>query len=200
GGSNPPAPIVRLARRPPGTIEGEMPSGRVLAKLLVAALVAALALSLAGAAVAAPTPTTFAVVGYEYAFTSTVGCFAGTATGNAGDTATWSACVQHDPLGSVPTYVNGGSLAMVTRSSTGALDAVTGSFVYHGGTITTINPGASCTNQQYLVTGALQGVATTTTSGGSGNFSVVLTHYRISLFGHCIIYKARVSGTASFAY
>jgi hypothetical protein len=30
--------------------------------------------------------------------------------------------------------------------------------------------------------------------------SVVLTHYRHSIFGHCLIYKARIAGTVSFAY
>jgi hypothetical protein len=169
-------------------------------RLLLAAWIAVVGLSVVGDAGAAPASTTFTVTGYEYAFTSTLGCFAGTASGNAGDSGKWSACVQHDPLGSSPTYVDGGRLVMSTTSPTGALDAVTGNFIYHGGTITTINSGASCTNQQYLVTGALQDIATTTTSGGSGTFSVMLTHYRTSLFGACIIYKAKVSGTASFSY
>lgn len=169
-------------------------------RLLLAALTAVAGLSILGDAVAAPASTTFTVIGYEYAFTSTLGCFAGTASGNTGDRGTWNACVQHDPLGSSPTYIDGGKLVLATSSPSGALDAVSGNFVYHGGTITTINSGPNCTNQQYLVTGALQDVATTTTSAGSGTFSVILTHYRTSLFGHCIIYKARVSGTASFSY
>jgi hypothetical protein len=162
--------------------------------------VAGIGLSIIGDAAAAPASQTFAVIGYEYAFTQTLGCFAGTASGNAGDIGTWSACVQHDPLGSSPTYVNGGKLAMATASPTGTLDAVTGSFAYHAGTITSIDPGANCTNQQYLVTGVLQDVATTTTSDGSGTFSAILTHYRASIFGHCIIYKAKVAGTVGFSY
>jgi hypothetical protein len=89
---------------------------------------------------------------------------------------------------------------MTTRSSGGHLDFATGDFAYHGGRITTIDPGAGCTNQRYRVTGTLENVATTTTSGGSGNFAVTLTHYRYSLFGHCVIYKARVAGTVSFSY
>jgi hypothetical protein len=162
--------------------------------LALAALVAA------RAATAAPASTSFAIVGYEYAFTSTVGSFAGTGSGNAGESAAWNARVEHDPLGSTPTYVNGGSFAMTTRSSGGHLDFATGDFAYHGGTITTIDPGAGCTNQRYRVTGTLENVATTTTSGGSGNFAVTLTHYRYSLFGHCVIYKARVAGTVRFTY
>jgi hypothetical protein len=164
------------------------------------AFVAAAALALPAAATAAPASTTFAVVGYEYAFTQTVGNFAGTGVGNAGDTAFWNTSVQHDPLGSTPTYVNGGSFQMVTRSPSGHIDTVTGTFAYHGGTITTLDPGANCTNQQFLVTGTLQNVATTTTSGGTGSFSAVLTHFRTSLLGRCVIYAARVAGHVTFAY
>jgi hypothetical protein len=58
----------------------------------------------------------------------------------------------------------------------------------------------TCTNQQYLVSDRLQSVETSTTSGGSGRFAVTLTHYRYSLFGHCVIYKARVDGAVSFIY
>ncbi len=71
---------------------------------------------------------------------------------------------------------------------------------YHGGTITTLNAGAKCTNQQYRVSDGLENVRTSTTSGGSGSFVVMLTHYRYSLFGHCVIYKARVSGALSVSY
>jgi hypothetical protein len=164
------------------------------------AVLSVAALALSPAASAAPASTSFTVVGYEYAFTSTVGSFAGTGTGNAGDVAVWNTSVQHGPLGSTPTHVNGGSFAMRTASLSGAFDVVAGTFAYHGGTITTLDPGPNCTNQQYLVTGTLKDVATSTTSGGTGTFSVILTHYRVSLFGHCVIYKARVAGTLSFAY
>lgn len=169
-------------------------------RFLLAALFGVIGLANVGGAAAAPTSTTFNVVGYEYAFTSTVGCFTGTATGNAGDSGTWNACVQHDRLGSVPTYVDGGSVALATSGPHDPLDAVTGTFVYHGGRITTIDPGAGCTNQQYLVKGSLQDVATTTSGGGTGAFTAILTHYRISLFGACIIYKAKVVGTVTFTY
>jgi hypothetical protein len=163
-------------------------------------VVALTALVAAGGATAAPASTSFAVVGYEYAFTSTVGSFAGTGRGDDGDAAAWNARVEHDPLGSAPTYVNGGSFAMTTRGADGHLDFATGDFAYHGGMITTIDPGTGCTNQRYRVTGTLEHVATATTSDGSGNLSVVLTHYRVSIFGHCVIYKARVAGMVSFGY
>ena len=169
-------------------------------KIFVLASVAFAALVLATGASARPASTNFAVVGYEYAFTQTVGSFAGTGTGNAGDTGLWNATVQHDPLGSVPTWIDGGTFAMTTVGSSGHVDFVHGDFVHHGGMIITIDPGANCTNQRFLVTGALDHVATRTTSSGTGTFSVVLTHYRQSILGHCLIYKARVVGAVGFSY
>jgi hypothetical protein len=165
----------------------------------VATLAAVAALTLPAAASARPASTTFAVTGNEYAFTQTVGSFAGRATGNAGDTGLWNARVEHDPLGSQPTYINGGEFQMATARGFSA-DHVTGDFVHHGGQITVLDPGAGCTNQRFLVAGSLDNVTTNTTSGGTGTFSAVLTHYRYSLFGHCVIYNARVAGSVSFAY
>jgi hypothetical protein len=173
---------------------------RHLFRSSLAVLFAIAALAAPSAASAAPTSTSFRIVGYEYAFTQTVGNFAGLGRGNAGDRALWNASVQHDPLGSTPTYVDGGSFQMLTRSPSGSLDTVVGTFTYHGGTITNIRPGTHCTNQQYLVTGTLEDVMTTTTMGGSGDFSAILTHYRRRLLGHCVIYKARVKGSVSFVY
>jgi hypothetical protein len=169
-------------------------------RLLSVAVVAAATLATPVVASAAPASTTFAVRGHEYAFTPTVGFFAGTGAGNAGDAAVWNTYVEHDRLGSEPTYITGGSFAMATRSPSGTLDHVRGTFVYRGGTIETIDPGANCTNQRYMVTGALEGVATNTTAGGTGNVDVILTHYRTRIFGRCIAYRATVVGTASFAY
>lgn len=169
-------------------------------RVLPATLVAVVAFLAPSTAAAAPTSTSFTIVGYEYAFTSTVGSFAGSGSGNAGETAVWNARVEHDRLGSNPTYVDGGSFAMATTTPSGALDFVSGAFAYHGGTITTVNTGANCTNQQYRVSDRLENVRTSTTSGGSGSFAVTLTHYRYSLFGHCVIYKARVSGALSVSY
>jgi len=157
-------------------------------------------LAVPASASAAPASTSFAVTGFEYAFTPTVGLFAGRGTGNAGDRAAWNTYVEHDPLGSTETYVNGGSLQMTTRSPAGTYDWVTGEFVYHGGMITTIDPGTNCTNQRYLVTGALKNVSTSTTSRGKGTFAVTLTHYRASFLGRCVTYSASVVGTVGFVY
>jgi hypothetical protein len=173
---------------------------RASARVALAAAVALGALVTAGGAAARPASTSFSITGYEYAFTQTVGSFAGTGHGNAGDSAAWNTRVVHDPLGSTPTYVNGGTFAMTTVGSGGHVDRANGTFVHHGGTITTLNPGAGCTNQQFLVTGRLSNVSTTTTSGGTGNFRATLTHFRTSILGRCVIYAARVAGTVSFTY
>ena len=169
-------------------------------RLAVTALVAVAALAIPTAASAAPASTSFNIRGFEYAFTQTVGFFAGSGIGTAGDRAAWNTSVEHDPLGSTPTYVNGGSFQMITRSATGRLDFVIGTFVKHGGMIMTIDPGAGCTNQRFLVTGTLSDVATSTTAGGTGAFSVVLTHFRASLLGRCVTYSASVAGTVSLNY
>src|SRR5215210_5217882 len=117
-----------------------------------------------------PVSTSFKIVGYEYAFTSRVGSFAGNGSGEAGGTAYWNATVKHDPLGSNPTYVNGGSFAMTIRGPGSSIDAVVGTFSHHGGRITTLDRGANCTNQKYLVASTLRAVSTPTTSNGEGRF------------------------------
>jgi len=169
-------------------------------RALLVVLVALAAVALPAAASSAPVSTSFKIIGYEYAFTSTVGSFAGNGSGNAGGTAYWNATVKHDRLGSDPTYINGGSFAMAVRGPGSSVDAVVGTFTHHGGKITTLDRGANCTNQKYLVADTLKAVSTPKSSDGSGNFMVTLTHYRHRLLGRCVAYKARVSGTVSFTY
>jgi hypothetical protein len=182
--------------------QGDQKGGSMARSLRLAAtvVVAVAALAIPTAASAAPASTSFTITGFEYAFTQTVGFFAGSGTGNAGDRAAWNTSVEHDPLGSDPTFVNGGSFQMATQSPTARLDFVTGTFVNHEGTITTKDPGDGCTNQRFLVTGTLADVATSTTAGGTGAFSVTLTHFRTSLFGRCVTYFASVAGKVSFEY
>jgi hypothetical protein len=194
----------RFAGPVPGKVRDavEQNGGRPMrrsCRFLVAACSAA-ALAIVPAASAAPGSTNFTVSLAEYAFTSTVGCFAGKGHGNAGDSALADTCIEHDRLGSRPTYITGGWFAMTTRSPSGAIDYVSGSYVYHGGTVTTINPGPNCTNQQYGINGALEHVATSNTSGGSGTFAGTLTHYRTRVFGRCVTYWARVRAGVTFAY
>jgi hypothetical protein len=167
--------------------------------LLVVALALA-AVAPPAAASLAPVSTSFKIVGYEYAFTSTIGSFAGNGSGNAGGAAYWNATVKHDRLGSNPTYINGGSFAMAIRGPGSSVDAVVGILTHHGGKITTLDRGANCTNQKYVVADTLKAVSTPRTSNGSGNFMITLTHYRHRLLGRCVAYKARVSGEVSFTY
>jgi hypothetical protein len=170
-------------------------SWRWLTPLLAVATVV-----LPSAASAAPTSTSFAVTGYEYAFTRSVGSFAGSGSGND-EAAVWNARVEHDPLGSTPTHVNGGAFQLGTLSMGNRhVDYATGTITRHSGTITTLKSGANCTNQEYRVTGALEDVATRTTSRGSGSFQVTLTHSRVSILGHCVIYKASVKGRVTFTH
>src|SRR3954451_25293404 len=171
-----------------------------LPRALLVMLLALTAAAAPAAALSPPVSTSFKIDGYEYAFTSTVGSFAGNGTGDAGGTAYWNATVKHDRLGSDPTYVNGGPFAMAIRGPGSAVDAVVGTFSHHGGKITTLDGGPNCTNQKYLVADTLKSVSTPTTSNGTGSFSATLTHYRRRLLGRCIAYKARVSGTVSFKY
>ena len=89
---------------------------------------------------------------------------------------------------------------MAVRGPGSSVDAVVGTFTHHGGKITTLDRGANCTNQKYLVADTLKAVSTLKSSDGSGNFMVTLTHYRHRLLGRCVAYKARVSGTVSFTY
>jgi hypothetical protein len=182
-----------------GAWSNEVQGGSAVRALF--AIVGAAFVAVAFPAAASPEPIShsFKIVGYEYAFTSTVGRFAGGGTGGAGGTAYWNATVAHDRLGSKPTYVNGGSFAMTVRGPGLSVDAVVGIFSYHGGKITTLDPGSNCTNQKYLVVDTLKNVSTPSTSGGSGTFRVTLTHYRHRILGRCLAYKARVAGTVIFA-
>ena len=173
--------------------------GRAL-RLLGLATVVVATLATPAAVSAAPASTTFAVKGAEYAFTRTLGSFAGIARGNAGETAVWNASVEHDPLGSAPTSITGGSFVMGTKGVATTFDYVQGTFVDGGGAITTIDPGTNCTNQRHLVTGALENVATSTTTNGTGFLQVTLTHYRTRIFGRCLTYRATVVGAARFEY
>jgi hypothetical protein len=167
--------------------------------LLVAGVLSAAALAaLPAAAQAAPASTTFQVQGAEIAFTSTRGTFVGHGVGNAGDRSAWKAVVDHTPLSSLPATITGGRFTMATLGPTSTTDFVVGTFT--GGTIAVVNPGVGCTNQTFDVSGDMGNVTTSTTTGGSGSFDVLLTHYRVRLFGRCVSYAATVTGTASFAY
>jgi peptidoglycan/LPS O-acetylase OafA/YrhL len=159
-------------------------------KILVAAALAALALAAPATAVAAQTYTD-TLTGYEYAFTSTDGRFAGTAAGAL--PGGWEADIRHTQLclSCSPTAtITGGSFSLAT-----AYSLIVGHFTR--GTVQVLNPGAGCTKQTFAVDGRLGGVGRWTAGTGSGTFAVTLTHYRRSILGHCTTYGAKVVGTLS---
>jgi hypothetical protein len=160
---------------------------------LIILLAATLALLVAAPTAIAAQSYSDTVSGYEYAFTSTDGKFAGSASGSL--PGAWNADVQHTPLclSCTPTAtITSGSFSLATTRE-GAPALVSGDFV--GGTVQVTNPGASCTNQTFAVHGILGHVGWWSAGSGSGTFNVTLTHYRRSIFGRCVSYAASVRGT-----
>ena len=160
-------------------------------------LLAALAFLVAPATAAAAQTYSDTISGYEYAFTSTDGKFAGTASGAL--PGTWNADVQHTPLclSCTPTAtITGGSFSLVTTHN-GLPALAVGTFV--GGTVQVTNVGAHCTNQTFAVNGILGDAGWWSSGSGSGTFRVTLTHYRHSILGRCVTYGASVRGTLSLS-
>lgn len=158
-------------------------------------LVAALAFFVAPATAAAAQTYSDTISGYEYAFTSTDGKFAGTASGAL--PGSWNADVQHTPLclSCTPTAtITGGSFSLATTHN-GLPALVSGVFV--GGTVQVTNVGSNCSNQTFAVNGILGKVGWWSSGRGSGIFRATLTHYRRSVFGSCFTYGASVRGTLS---
>jgi hypothetical protein len=149
----------------------------------------AAALSLAAAIAAVPVTTlaatTYSLAGVETFANASTGRFVGLAIASD-DYGTWKATVVHDAL---PTNVgqsaaiSGGSFALdgKVRDLAGTIDS--------GGAITLLAT-STCGKQTYGVTGTL--------STGTAGFTATLTHYRTSIFGHCITYAATVKGFVSF--
>jgi hypothetical protein len=161
-------------------------------RIAAAVLVASLAVLVPVTAGAATKTYRFSISGTEVSATSTTGRFVGTASGSA--LGTWYAEVNHAPLsGGVGAQVaiqSGGSFGMALAQAEPAY-VVSGQF--SGGTITTINPGARCTNQVYAVDGELRNVSV----AGTGHFVATLTHHRRSVLGRCWLYAATVGGTVT---
>ena len=136
--------------------------------------------------------------GYEYWASSAEGKFAGTASGAL--PGSWNAEVQHTALclSCTPTAtITGGSFALATVVHY-LPTIVTGTFT--GGTVQVIDKGLDCTNQAFAVNGVLGDVGTGHSGSGTGNFTVVLTHYRRYVFGSCVTYGASVNGSLSATF
>jgi hypothetical protein len=163
---------------------------------LIIPLVAALALVAPATAAAAQTYSD-TISGYEYAFTSTDGKFAGTASGAL--PGSWNADVQHTPLclSCTPTAtINGGSFSLATTHN-GIPAVVSGAFV--GGTVQVMKVGSHCSNQTFAVNGILGSVGWWSSGSGTGTFIATLTHYRHSVFGICVTYGASIKGALSLS-
>ena len=164
---------------------------------LIVVLVSALALMVASATADAAQTYSDTISGYEYAFTSTDGKFAGTASGAL--PGSWNADVQHTPLclSCTPTAtINGGSFSLATTHN-GIPAVVSGAFV--GGTVQVTNVGSHCSNQTFAVNGILGSVGWWSGGSGTGIFIATLTHYRHSVFGICVTYGASIKGALSLS-
>jgi hypothetical protein len=144
----------------------------------LAVLVAVGVLGVAGAAFASA-QVDLRVVGTEVPpISSTRGTFVGASQGPVG---AWRISIRHQALSTGPTVaVTGGSLLIGLRTGTALRSSVT------GGSVSVRNRGAHCTTQVYAVHVDL----------ADGTFDGILQHHRRSLFGHCLIYVAGISGHA----
>jgi hypothetical protein len=159
--------------------------------VLVGAVVATAFVLLPGVAGAAVS-STYKVSGFEYSATSTEGSFAGRAVGSSGDAALWNADVKHEALSSSCllsgcSILPGGSIALATSGG----GTVGGSFT--GGSITLVRQDGGCGKQIFHVVGEVA----TNFGDGTATFDVALTHYRASLFGHCVTYSATIGRDAT---
>ena len=164
---------------------------RLQLALLLALTVTGLLVSPASAATVSDR---YSISGAEYYATATQGRFAGTAGGSSNDSATWNAVVDHTPLSTTAT-ITGGYADLFTSNFV----RVQGSF--SGGTVALASEEAGCGRQTYEVVGALTKVTRSDSHRkGTGTFAATLTHYRTSVFGSCITYSARVSGTITLSF
>ena len=155
-------------------------------------VVAAAALVISpAAATAATTTSSDSVSGLEYAATSAQGRFVGIASGAL--PGAWSVTVNHTPLGT-SAAITGGDFHLVTRLG-GTLTAVTGDFTT--GTVRQLSGFTGCVNQRYAVHGVLDDVGSGAARRGTGTLDATLTHYRATIFGHCLTYSASVRGSLS---
>jgi hypothetical protein len=160
---------------------------RRLSVALAAAAAALLAVVSAPAGSATPSPRRVVarVHGIELIALHTQGTFSGYTTG--GLSGGWLAIVDHTPL-DPNARITGGSFSLAT-----SLDQLGHPLAarIERGAITMTNPGTSCTNQTFKVTGNLTGVHGYKT----GAFSLTLTHFRHDILGTCLSYFATTNGT-----
>jgi hypothetical protein len=160
---------------------------------MVPIVAAAAALFISPAAAIAATTSSDSISGFEYAATSAQGRFVGIASGAL--PGAWSLTVDHTPL-RTSAAITGGDFHLATRLD-GTLTAVTGDFTR--GTVRQLSGFTGCASQRYAVNGVLGDVGPGSAGRGTGTFAATLTHYRTTIFGHCVTYSASVSGSLSLA-
>jgi hypothetical protein len=155
-------------------------------KMRAFATAAAVTLLLVAPSVAsAQTTVTYGVRGIEVHATSTQGTFTGFAW-TADDYGTWLAIVQHTAFDeNRNATITGGTFTL-----DGNRRDVNGTFT--GGSVTFQWADPGCGREVFAVQGAMDLVG-----GGTGSFDATLTHYRTSIWGHCITYGATVRGTTT---
>ena len=170
-------------------------SSRILGAIVV--LVFAFALPTVAAALS---PSYF-IEGVEIAATSREGTFVGTGTGDpGGDEAVWQAVVDHEKLSSrcessaSGCVITGGTFSLVNQD----VEAIDGTF--SSGSIKLDSEAPGCGIQVFSVFGTLTDMTTAGATGGTGSFSVTLTHFRALYLGRCTTFFAKVSGNVSFTF
>ncbi|HEY3522645.1 MAG TPA: hypothetical protein VGK63_02985 [Candidatus Limnocylindrales bacterium] len=153
----------------------------------------AAALLVPSVALAAKVSSTYTIHGYEYYATTTEGRFTGTASGSAGDRATWNAVVDHTPLSTTATVTGGYADLLTSR-----LVHIRGTF--SDGSVALVDQQSGCGTQTYSVRGTLSNVSRSDSRRtGTGTFVATLTHYRVWI-GWCQVYSASVSGTIGLSF
>jgi hypothetical protein len=156
-----------------------------LQRLIVPVLAALAVLVLVPGSALASRAYTVQVKGIEYSATTTVGKFAGAATGRL--PGTWQARVVHEPITAARTVpISSGSFQLYSHRK------ITGRFV--DGAVRRLNTPTTCVDERFDVRGnlALDG-------GGTGQFTVLLTHLRTTVGARCVTYAATVEGTLTLA-
>ena len=88
--------------------------------------------------------------------------------------------------------ITGGTFSLVNEQ----LETITGDFA--SGSIKLISQAPRCGVQVFSVLGNLTDVSTSTATGGTGTFSVTLTHFRALYRGQCTTFFVKVSGNVFF--
>ena len=164
------------------------------------ALVAAFAFAAPATASAASTSTslyeTYDLTGYEVWYAPTTGTFVGVGSGTAGEISAWYTAVDHDEVIIPSGSVNGGT-SVLQRT-----DGIQMSGHFSGGTVWQTNDGPGCSNDEFQISGTVDGVTRTDRPGdtGVGYFTATLKHYRTWIFNDCYSYSAKVTGTFSILF